>query len=119
MHRQLQPPRRRERVGSFIDPPLGDELVVTMRRKSSSAALRLHPRGKFLRKRVREAGRFIYLTTVWGGYSPPPPPALRRGVVGVGVYPNCGCYQFANKNTGKYSHLNSHRPRYFPESSNL
>ena len=47
MHRQRQPPRRRERFCAFIDQALGDQLVGH-HAAQIVGRLRLHPRGNFL-----------------------------------------------------------------------
>ena len=46
VHRQRQPPRRRERFCALIDQPLGHELVGD-HAAQVVGRLRLHPRGNF------------------------------------------------------------------------
>jgi hypothetical protein len=49
VHRQRQPPRRRKRLGAFIDQPLGDQFVGH-HAAQILGRLRLHPRGDFFGK---------------------------------------------------------------------
>ena len=64
VHRQRQPPRRRERLRALIDQPLGHQ-PVGHHAPQIVRRLRLHPRGNFFREKFEE--KFGHLL-----YSPPP-----------------------------------------------
>ncbi len=53
VHRQRQPPRRRERLGAFIDQPFGHQ-PVGHHAAQVIRRLRLHPRGNFFGEKFEE-----------------------------------------------------------------
>ena len=71
VHRQRQPPRRRERLGAFIDQAFGDELVGH-HAAQIVGRLRLHARGNFFGEQFEQKiGHHAALpASVWTQASP-------------------------------------------------
>ena len=66
VHRQRQPPRRRERLGALIDQPLGDQPVGD-HAAQIVGRLRLHPRGNFFGEKFEQKiGHLLYSPPLGG-----------------------------------------------------
>ena len=96
VHRQRQPPRRRERLRAFIDQPLGDELVGD-HAAQIVGRLRLHPRGNFFGEKFEQkiGHQWLLSTPRARGAAPLPLAGRGRGWGAIGVHRCIDCRENA------------------------